>query len=59
MNNKTFMVAKLEDWLDTLNYWYEHIEDYGERYPDMLPMVKKFSDLIDEMFELTKEYRNA
>ena len=45
----------LEKWLDILNYWFEHIEDYAERYPDMAPMVKKFDKIIDEMYNLTKE----
>ena len=45
---------KLDRWLDVLNYWFEHVEDYGDRYPDMLPMVKKFDQVINEMYE-TKE----
>lgn len=49
---------QLENWLDTLNYWYEHIEDYAERYPDCANMVDKFSKIIDEIFDLTKEQDN-
>lgn len=45
---------KLDRWLDVLNYWFEHVEDYGDRYPDMLSMVKKFDQVINEMYE-TKE----
>ena len=45
MNNKT-----LEKWLDILNYWFEHIEDYGVRYPDMEPMVRKFESIIDSLW---------
>lgn len=45
---------KLDRWLDVLNYWFEHVEDYGDRYPDMLPMVKKFDQVINEIYE-TKE----
>lgn len=42
----------LDKWLDILNYWFEHIEDYAERYPDMAPMVKKFDKMIDEMYNI-------
>jgi hypothetical protein len=42
----------LDKWLDVLNYWFEHIEDYAERYPDMAPMVKKFDKMIDEMYNI-------
>lgn len=44
----------ISEWLDTLNYWYEHIEDYGDRYPDMRPMVKKFDNTINELYRLSK-----
>ena len=46
---------KLDRWLDTLNYWFEHIEDYGDRYPDMKPMVEEFDQTIEEMYNLYKE----
>ena len=46
MDNKT-----LEKWLDVLNYWFEHIEDYGVRYPDMEPMVREFESIIDSLYE--------
>lgn len=45
---------KIEHWLDVLNYWYEHIEDYAERYPDMKTMVQEFSNVIDELYALSK-----
>lgn len=45
----------LDKWLDILNYWFEHIEDYAERYPDMAPMVKKFDKMIDEMYNIWKQ----
>ena len=44
----------LERWLDVLNYWFEHIEDMGDRYPDMQPMVNKFDKVINEIYNLTK-----
>lgn len=48
------MREKLENWLDILNFWFEHIEDYGDRYPDMKPMVKNFERVIDELYTLIK-----
>lgn len=48
------MGEKLENWLDILNFWFEHIEDYGDRYPDMKPMVKNFERVIDELYTLIK-----
>jgi general stress protein 26 len=44
----------LERWLDVLNYWFEHIEDMGDRYPDMQPMVNEFDKVINEIYNLTK-----
>lgn len=44
----------VDRWLDVLNYWFEHIEDMGDRYPDMQPMVNKFDKVIDEIYRLTK-----
>lgn len=49
---------KAENWLDILNYWFEHIEDYQDRYPDMKKEVEKFSKIIDEIYELTKQGAN-
>lgn len=49
---------KAENWLDILNYWFEHIEDYKDRYPDMKKEVEKFSKIIDEIYELTKQGAN-
>ena len=42
---------QMEEWLDVLNYWFEHIEDYGVRYPEMEPMVRKFEAIIDSLYE--------
>lgn len=47
--------SKLERWIDVLNYWLEHVEDFGERYPDMKNMVDEFSRTIDEMYDYKKE----
>ena len=47
--------AKICTWLDTLNYWVDYVEDYGDRYPDVKPMVGKFNKVIDEIYELYKE----
>ena len=47
--------AKICTWLDTLNYWVDYVEDYGDRYPDVKPMVDKFNKVIDEIYELYKE----
>ena len=47
--------AKICTWLDTLNYWVDYAEDYGDRYPDVKPMVDKFNKVIDEIYELYKE----
>lgn len=47
--------SMVERWLDILNYWYEHIEDFGERYPDMKKWVEKFDKTIDEIYNLSKE----
>ena len=44
----------VDDWLDTLNYWFEHIEDYGDRYPDMKPMVKRFDNVINDIYRMKK-----
>jgi hypothetical protein len=46
---------KLNRWLDVLNYWFEHIEEYGDRYPDMKEMVDEFDQTIEEMYNLLKE----
>lgn len=45
---------KTNKWIDVLNYWYEHVEDYGIRYPDMQNMVKKFEKTMDDIYFLTK-----
>lgn len=42
----------LDKWLDILNYWFEHIEEYKERYPDMAEQVEEFDKLIDDMYNL-------
>ena len=47
--------SKLDRWIDVLNYWLEHVEDFGERYPDMKFMADEFSRTIDEMYDYTKE----
>ena len=47
--------SKLDRWLDVLNYWFEHIEEFGERYPDMKDMVDEFDKTIDEMYNLYKK----
>lgn len=47
--------AKICAWIDTLNYWVDYVEDYGDRYPDAKPMVGKFNKAIDEIYELYKE----
>ena len=52
-------MEQMERWLDVLNYWFEHIEDYGDRYPVMKPMVQKFSAVIDELYELIQERKHA
>lgn len=52
---KDSLKSKLDRWLDVLNYWFEHIEDFGERYPNMQNMVDKFSRTIDEMYDYKKE----
>ena len=46
--------AMVDKWLDVLNYWMEHIEDYGDRYPDMLPMVKNFDQVINDIYRMKK-----
>lgn len=46
--------ALVDKWLDVLNYWMEHVEDYGDRYPDMLPMVKKFDRVINDIYRMKK-----
>ena len=45
---------KTNKWIDVLNYWYEHVEDYGIRYPDMHNMVKQFEKTMDDIYFLTK-----
>lgn len=52
---KESLKSKLDRWIDVLNYWFEHVEDFGERYPDMKNMVDEFSRTIDEMYNYTKE----
>ena len=52
---KDSLKSRLDKWLDVLNYWFEHIEDFGERYPDMQNMVDEFSRTIDEMYNYMKE----
>ena len=47
--------AKICAWLDTLNYWVDYVEDYGDRYPGVKPMVGEFNKVIDEIYELYKE----
>ena len=49
------MNKKLDKWLDILNYWYDHVEEFGERYPDMAHKVKEFSKLIDDMYDLSQK----
>ena len=56
--NKKDIAEKLDQWLDVLNYWFEHIEEFGERYPDMEPSVREFDKTIDEMYNLMKELKN-
>ena len=45
---------QLQGWLDVLNYWLDHVEDYGTRYPDMKYMVEKFDHMIDEIYNIYK-----
>ena len=45
----------LDKWLDILNYWVDDIEELGDRYPDMLPMVNKYNKMIDEMYNIWKQ----
>ena len=52
---KDSLKSRLDKWLDVLNYWFEHVEDFGERYPDMQNMVDEFSRTIDEMYNYMKE----
>jgi hypothetical protein len=54
IDEHTISKDTLDKWLDILNYWFEHVEDYAERYPDMAPMVKKFDKMIDEMYNVWK-----
>lgn len=53
-NNMDFYLDK---WLDVLNYWFEHVEDYGDRYPDMADMVEAFDETIEEMYNAYKEIK--
>jgi hypothetical protein len=46
---------RLENWLFVLNYWLEHVEDLGERYPEMEPFVKKFDAIIDEIYNYSNK----
>lgn len=52
---KESVKSRLDRWLDVLNCWFEHIEEFGERYPDMKDMVDEFDKTIDEMYNLYKE----
>ena len=52
---KESLKSRLDRWLDVLNYWMEHVEEFGERYPDMKDMVDEFDKTIDEMYNLYKE----
>lgn len=46
---------RLENWLFVLNYWLEHVEDFGERYPEMEPFVRKFDAIIDEIYNYSNK----
>lgn len=46
---------KLEQWLNVLNYWNELIKDDGERYPSQATWVKRYNDMINEIYNLTKK----
>lgn len=52
---KESLKSRLDRWLDVLNYWMEHVEEFAERYPDMKDMVDEFDKTIDEMYNLYKE----
>lgn len=52
---KESLKSRLDRWLDVLNYWMEHVEEFAERHPDMKDMVDEFDKTIDEMYNLYKE----
>lgn len=58
-NEDTYLIRKLENWIDILNYWEDEVKEVAERYDDMWNMYKKYDKMIEEMYNLIKELKNA
>lgn len=44
----------VENWLDILNYWEDEIRDVAERFDSKYRMYKKYNNMIDEIYRLSK-----
>ena len=44
----------VDEWLDVLNFWCDHIQDLGERYDDLHQMYVKYEKVIDDIYRMKK-----
>lgn len=44
------LTNKMENWLDTINYWEDEVRDVAERYDSEYRMYERYNSMIDDIY---------
>lgn len=53
------LTNKMENWLDTVNYWEDEIRDVAERYDSEYRMYERYNRMIDDIYNTIQKLKKG
>lgn len=53
------LTNKMENWLDTVNYWEDEVRDVAERYDSEYRMYERYNRMIDDIYNTIQKLKKG